>query len=41
MTGWNRGFALPSGLAARIAGIRAAVMFDIYAYGDEDESPRQ
>ena len=41
MTGWNRGFDLPAGLAARIAKLRATVMFDIYAYGDEDESPRR
>jgi hypothetical protein len=39
MSGWNRGFDLPSGLAARIAKLRAAVMFDIYAYGDEEGPP--
>jgi hypothetical protein len=41
MTGWNRGFDIPADLATRIAKLRAAVMFDIYAYGDDDESPRQ
>jgi hypothetical protein len=39
MSGWNRGFDLPSGLAAGIAKLRAAVIFDIYAYGDEEEPP--
>jgi len=37
MTGWNRGFDLPPGLAARIAKLRAAAMFDIYAYDDDEE----
>jgi hypothetical protein len=38
MSGWNRGFDLPSGLAARIARLRATVMFDIYAYDDEEDA---
>lgn len=35
MTGWNRGFDLPADVAVRIARLRAAVMFDIYAYDDD------
>jgi hypothetical protein len=41
MAGWNRGFDLPSAIAARIARLRAKVVFDIYAYDDEEGTVRE
>ena len=34
--GWNKGFDLPREIVARLNAIGASVLFDLYAYGDED-----
>jgi hypothetical protein len=38
MRGWNRGFDLSPALVAKAARLHARVGFDIYAYGDEEDS---
>jgi len=35
-SGWNKGFALPRELVARIAAIGALMSLDIYAYGEDE-----
>jgi hypothetical protein len=39
MNGWNRGFGFSAGLAAKVARLHAELVFDGYAYDDEETAP--
>lgn len=38
MKGWNKGFNLTAHTVQRISELRASIVFDIYAYGDEEDN---